>query len=99
MDVVKEFYLNMLGLREKMCYIRGKWISFSREKIDETLNLKERKNGSKFKRLLKVLDYQKIVDLLIDGKGKWSSLRKNPHESITRGSLTEEAKVWFTVLA
>ena len=42
-DVVKEFYSNMLGLREKTCYVRGKWISFSREKMDETFNLKERK--------------------------------------------------------
>ena len=44
---------------------------------------------------MKELDYQKIVDLLTDGKGKWNSTRKNPHESITRGSLIEEAKVWF----
>ena len=29
------------------------------------------------------------------GKGKWNSTRKNPHESITRGSLIEKAKVWF----
>ena len=94
-DVVKEFYSNMLDLREKTCYIKGKWISFNREKIDETFNLKKRKNGSKFKKLLKEPNYQKIVDLLIDGMGKWSSTRKNPHESIARGSLTEEAKVWF----
>ena len=93
MDVVKEFYSNMLGLREKMCYVRGKWISFSREKVDETFNLKERKIGSKFKKLLEELDYQKIVNLLADGKGKWSFTRKNTHESIARGSLTKEAKV------
>ena len=55
--------------------------------IDETFNLKKRKNGSKFKRLVKEPDFQKIVDLLIDGKRKWNSTRKNPHESIARGSL------------
>ena len=60
----------MVELREKTCYVRGKWISFSREKIDENFNLNERKNGSKFKRLVEEPDYQKIVDLLIDGKGK-----------------------------
>ena len=95
MDVIKEFYSNMLGVRDKTCYFRGKRISFRREKIDETFNLNERKNGSKFKRLLKEKNYQKIVNLLTDGKGKWGSTRKNPHESITRGSLTKEAKVWF----
>ena len=36
-----------------------------------------------------------MVYLLTDGKGKWRSTRKNPHESIARGSLTNEAKVWF----
>ena len=95
MDVVKEFYSNVVGPKEKTCFVRRQWISFSREKIDETFNLNERKNGSKFKRLVKEPEYQKIVDLLTDGKGKWSAIRKNPHESIARGSLTEEAKVWF----
>ena len=76
-----------------MC-VRGKSISFNRETINETFNLKVRKDWSKFKKLLKELEYQKIVDLLTDEKGKWKATRKTPHESIARGSLTEEAKVW-----
>ena len=39
------------------------------------------------------------MDFLTAGKGKWSSTKKNPHESINRGSLTEEAKVWFYFIA
>ena len=35
------------------------------------------------------------MDLLTGGKGKWKATWKTPHESIARGSLTEEAKVWF----
>ena len=85
----------MVGLIEKTCVIKGQWISFREENIEETFNMKDRKNGSKFKRLVKEPYYKKIVDLLIDGNGKWSSTRKNPHESIARGSLTDEAKVWF----
>ena len=85
----------MVGMKDKTVYIRGKWISFSREQIDQTYNLNEIKNGLKFKKLVKELYFQKIVDLLIDGKGKWNAIRKNPHESIARGSLTEQAKVWF----
>ena len=69
-DVVKEFYANMVGMKDKTVYVRGKLISFSREQIDQTYNLNERKNGSKFKKLLKEPDFQKIVDLLTDGKGK-----------------------------
>ena len=85
----------MVGMKNKTVYIKGKWISFSREQIDQTYNLNERKNGSKFKKLVKEPYSQKIVDLLTDGKGKWNTTRKNPHESIARGSLTEQAKVWF----
>ena len=95
MDVVKEFYSNMVGMKEKIVYVIGQWLLFNSEKIDETFNLNETKNGSKFKRLVKELDFQKIVDLLTDGKGKWNAIRKNPHESIRRGSLAKEAKVWF----
>ena len=63
--------------------------------VDDIFNLKEQKKGSKFKRLVKEPEHYKIVDLLTDGKGKWKSTRKNPHESIARDSLTDEAKVWF----
>ena len=46
-DVVKDFYANMVGMKDKAVYVRGKWISFSREHIDQTYNLQEKKNGSK----------------------------------------------------
>ena len=88
-DVVKEFYANMVGMKGKTVYVRNQWISFNREEIDKTYNLNDRKNGSKFKRLVEEPDFQKIVDLLTDGKGKWNATRKNPHGSIARGSLTE----------
>ena len=38
-DVVKEFYANMVGTKEKAVCVRGKWISFGREQIDQTYNL------------------------------------------------------------
>ena len=63
------------------------------KKMNQSLNLNEKKNGSKFKKLVKELEFQKLIDLMTDGKGKWSATRNNPHESIARGSLTEQAKV------
>ena len=93
--LVKEFYVNMVGVKGKKVCVKGKWISFSREMIKETFNLKVRKDGSKFKKLLKEIKYQKIVDLLTCGKRKLRATRKTPHESIAKGSLIEEAKVWF----
>ena len=97
-DVVKEFYANMVGIKDKVVYVKRKWIPFGREQIDQTYNLQERKNGSKFKRLLETPDYQRIVGLLTDGKGKWNATRKNPHKSIARGALTEPTKMWFYFL-
>ena len=85
-------------MKDKAVYVRGKWISFGREQIDQTYILQEMKNGSKFKRLVEAPDYQKIVDLLTDGKGKWNATKKNPHESIARGALTKQTKVWFYFL-
>ena len=58
----------MVGMKDKTVYVRGKWISFSGEQIDQTCNLHERKNGLKFKKLEKEPYFQKIVDLLTDGK-------------------------------
>ena len=71
--VVREFYANTVGKKNKTVYVRGKWISFDSEAINKTYNLKELKDGSKFKKLHKELEYQKIVELLTDGKGKWKS--------------------------
>ena len=76
-------------------YVRGKWIYFNKEKINGLFNLKVQKGGSKFKRLLKEPEDQRIVDLLTVDKGKWKATKKTPYESIARGDLTKEAKVWF----
>ena len=75
--IVRQLYANMMGKKEKSCYVRGKWISFDREAINKTFNLKELKNGSKFKYLQKNPEYQKIVELLTDRKGEWKAIKKN----------------------
>ena len=93
--LVKEYFSNMVEEEGKKVYVRGIWIDFSKEKINGLFNLKVQKDGSKFKRLLKEPEYQKIVDLLIVGKGKWKGTKKTLYESIAIGDLTEEAKVWF----
>ena len=76
-------------------YIRGQWIDFRKEKINTLFNLKVQKDGSKFKKLLKESEYQKIVYLLTAEKGKWKGTKKTLYKSFARGDLTEETKVWF----
>ena len=34
--MVKDFYANMVGMKDRTMYFSGKWISFSREQIDQT---------------------------------------------------------------
>ena len=96
--VVREFYANMIHMREDSVFVRGIWVPMGHERINEVLQIKDPKNGSKYKKLLKEPNHEKIVDFLTAGKGEWSSTKRNPHESINRGSLTEEAKVWFSLL-
>ena len=85
----------MVERKEKRVYVKGKCVEFSREKINKLINLKVQKDGSKFKKQLTEPEHQKIIDLLTGGKGEWKGTRKTPFKSITRGDLTEEAKVWF----
>ena len=97
--MAREFYENMVGMREDSVYVRGIWVNFGHKRINEVLQLKEHKHGSKFKKLVENLDHGKIIDLLTAGQGKWETMKKNPHHAINRGSLTEKAKVWFYFIA
>ena len=85
----------MVEKEGKRVYVRGQWVEFSREEINRLFNLRVQKDGSKFKEQLKEPEHQKIVDLLMAGKGKWKGIKKAPFKSIARGDLTEEDKVWF----
>ena len=90
---MKEFFANRVEKEGKIVYVRGHWVEFSREEINILLSLRVQKDGSKFKKQLKEPEHQKIVDLLTAGKGEWKGTKKTPFKCITRGDLTEEAKV------
>ena len=89
----------MAKMKEDLVYVRGVWVPIGHERINEFLQIKYPKNGSKYKKLLKEPNHEKIVNFLMVRKGKWSSIKKNPYGSINRGYLTEEAKVWFYFIA
>ena len=55
--MVKEFYANMMGTKDKIVYVKRRWESFSREQINLTFNLQERNDGSKFKRLVEAPNF------------------------------------------
>ena len=97
--VVREFYANIVGRKGTQCYVRGKWVSFHKNDINKLLKLGKLKDGSKFKKLKENPKFQKICELLTIGNGEWKGNTKTDYESIARGSLTEEAKVWFYFLS
>ena len=97
--LVREFYANMVGRKGTQCYVRGKWVSFHRNDINQFLKLGKLKDGSKFKKLKENPDFQKICNTSTAGNGEWKGNTKNAYESIDRGSMTEEAKVWFYFLS
>ena len=80
-------------------YVLGVWVPFGHKRINEVLQLKELKHGSKFKKLVEKPDHGKIINLLTAGQGKWEATKKKSQQAINRGSLIEEAKVWFYFLA
>ena len=86
--VVREFYANMAEMKEDSVYVRGIWVPMGHKRINEVFKIKDPKNGSKYKKLPKEPNHEKIVDFLTVGKGKWSSKKKIPQETINRGSLT-----------
>ena len=67
-------------MKEDSVCVRGIWVPMGHERINEVLHIKDPKNGSKYKKLLKEPNHEKIVNFLTSGKGKWSSTKKNPHE-------------------
>ena len=47
--VVREFYSNMIDMREDSVDVRGVWVPMGHERINEVIKIKDPKNGSKFK--------------------------------------------------
>ena len=39
--LVREYYANLVGKKDKTCYVRGKWIFFDRESINKMFKLSE----------------------------------------------------------
>ena len=89
----------MAEMKEDSVCVRGIWVPMGHERINEFFQIKDPKNGSKYKKLIKEPNHEKIVEFLTVGKVKWNATKKNPYESINKGSLTEEAKAWFYFIA
>ena len=96
--VVKEFYSNLVGRKDNTVFVRGVWVPYGAKAINEAYRMAGLKHGSKFKKLLENPNFKKIVKKLTDGKAQLGQGKGGP-KTLNRGSLTDEAKVWFYFLA
>ena len=96
--VVREFYSNLVGRKDNTVYVRGVWVPYGAQAINQVYGMAGHKHGSKFKKLLENPDFKKIAEKLTDGKAQLRREKGEP-KTLNRGSLTEEAKVWFYFLA
>ena len=74
------------------------WVPYGAKAINEAYGMAGHKHGSKFKKLLENPDFKKISKKLTDRKAQMGQGEGEP-KTLNRGSLTEEAKVWFYFLA
>ena len=96
--VVREFYSNLVGRKDNTVYVRGVWVPYGAQAINQVYGMAGHKHGLKFKKLLENPDLKKIAEKLTDGKAQLRQEKGGP-KTLNRGSLTEEAKVWFYFLA
>ena len=96
--VVREFYSNLVGRKDNTVFVRGVWVPYGAKAINEAYRMAGHKNESKFKKLLENPNLNKIAKKLTDGKTQLEQGEGGP-KTLNRGSLTEEAKVWFYFLA
>ena len=69
--LAREFYANMVGMKEESVYVRGVWVPFGDRWINEMFKLRDLKHRSKYKKLVENPNYDKILNLLTGGGGKW----------------------------
>ena len=96
--VVKDFYSNLVGRKDNTVFVRGVWVPYGAKAINEAYGMAGHKHGSKFKKLLENPDFEKISKKLTDRRAQLRQEKGGP-KTLNRGSLTEEAKVWFYFLA
>ena len=78
----------MIGMREDSVYVQGVWVPFGHKRINEVLQLKELKHGSKFKKLVENPDHGKIINLLTDGQES-GRRRRTTHTMLSTGGLSK----------
>ena len=96
--VVREFYSNLVGRKDNTVLVRGVWVPYGAKAINEAYRMAGHKHKSKFKKLLENPNFKKISRKLTNGRAQLGQGEGGP-KTLNKGSLIEEAKVWFYFLA
>ena len=73
--VVREFYSNLVGMKDNAVYVRGVWVPYGAEAINKVYGMEGQRHVSKFKKLLANPNREKIARKMTDGKVKWGQGR------------------------
>ena len=91
--VVREFYVNVLLHRDHTYWVRGKWVSFGPQQINQCYAL-EKVDETRFQTLQVNINWHEIFKDLTDDQAHWNITRKGELTWFP-SSLTLSAKIWF----
>ena len=60
--VVREFYSNLVGRKDNSVYVRGVWVPYGAETINEMYGMEGQKHGSKYKKIVGNPNREKIEE-------------------------------------
>ena len=72
---VREFYSNLVGRKENSVFVRGVWVPYGAETINEMYGMEGQNHGSKYKKIADSPNREKIARKLTYGKVKWGQGR------------------------
>ena len=96
--VVREFYSNLPFKVGTTVFVRGKWVDFSAQTINQIYRLQDDDSGE-YRALFMDTNYESLMEELTQGQGQW---KRHPSSgeftTFQMQSLTPVSKVWYNFL-
>ena len=90
--LAREFYANMVGMKDDSVYVRGVLVPFDDTRINEVFKLRDFKHGSKFKKLFENPNYEKNSESVDWRRREMGSDEEEPPPCHKKGSSHRRGK-------
>ena len=91
---MKEFYTNLGGRRNLMCYVKGRWVPFREKAISQLFVIRQGGDCTEYE-LQKSPNFEEISKEITGGQGEWQRTKIISNAFLNKGNLIEINKVWF----